>query len=74
MSYAEWQPSWNANVAIVTFDTKISDKIVCLWMGFYSRRPASTAVNISIGVFFTVDDQIPKRTDRDKKCVYVCRV
>ena len=41
---------------------------------FYSRRLASTAVNVSIGGFFTIQDQIPKHTDRGKKCVYVCRV
>ena len=41
----------------------------CLY--FYSRRLASTAVNTSIGVFFTVDDQIPKRTDRGQ-CVCMC--
>ena len=40
---------------------------------FYSRRLASTAVNISIGFFFTVQDQIPKHTYRGRKvCVCMC--
>ena len=58
---------------LTQFSCRCAFAIVVL-LPFYSRRLASTAVNTSIGGFFTVDDQMPKRTDRDKKCVYVCRV
>ena len=40
-------------------------------VSFYSRRLSSTAVNISMGGFFTVYDQIPKHTYRGRK-VCVC--